>query len=1545
MDPIFELRTQKSEDDLLHYEERQMDMAEAYQQREADIKLNGEQLLKSKENTANKAAKLTADMPADDTAEKKSKKKKKKKAKLLAEQAKSAEEQTAQQMENGIIAASVMDEKAADELCLAKKAEFLQSTREFQEGMQEQERYAFIHSEHLSYEAQYEELAALKEQLERAKTEQSEPYQKYGTALMEMYQEFFTLQELCGKYNIEATATGALLLEQDETRPQNIQNALLAMQDKQDEKMQLIKHRADCIKAGILNILEEKPMTDEQASIVREYVQADHRDQFIQGNVGTLIEKERAQRAADKQLLEDGAANGYADLKPMLLADLKKIRDLDMQSLESCSTAELIERAEELQTLALAGSFAGEVTKYLDAQAGAERSTIDIVADGKKEEFSLKWKLLWAHAGRAKTLSMIQAYARGSLTQEHFSEEEQSAIREKCGLREEDAITGRDMLIYLKERLQIYEAQIPAAYNAYFKTKEAKNTFAEHKKARKEQAFIFPDFEHELDHKKKAVCAILNISDLKSWKVQGFYNEQKEMLQQLKEQRQDNAETDDKIKNWEKTLDYIEIAHALMGNKYYTLAGEKKELIKEPILRTINAVGGMQGVAEMGEAGYIEMCRKLAAGALSGQTATPEELAAYRKENRQGLAEYKKLMKLQYEALENRFHHKAPSVEYIVEHSAELNHIFGNAQVDNNLVLHSNEIIDIHNEEDMRLFHLVQVYHAMASYVNLVYNFCYDGQDYQTAHKLAAKLMEEDVRYSFEYLDRSERGMTEAEKHKQETELDELEKFRTAYIRMAHTDNNPKEENFQSLLMLEELDQYLEAHKDDTTPEIKMMRDMYHIASRDKEKEKDAWVRETNRQLKIQTNMDGFMLLYARYKAKAQPQQGILPLAEKLATLRVTPDMLSGEYIGQHSEELLASFEAIDAYERMLEEDQALRETIPADQRLAWEKNKKLYEQYRTYVNAYARSCCVDLESGEYLTKDTYLAEKDTFAGNLSEAKEQLLPKLKFSNGFESHAAQLADLSAQLEKEGSLTKELKAEALKALSDARIWLTDMDAYLKAPVEVMPEEFFDAKLMTFMSMFGYMERGLREAKEALAKSQKTAGSDRIFSELSEFSDSFQSFRQRIPGQAKELRNAIMESGQEKRLSLQDVVSYAQEVKTFTRDAQTRSVGGGTSEVLKFKEGEQLYFFKEDEKLQSFQESAEETLVLLQEDEIAGCFKKLIENAAETGVIDNDNMNSVANVAVKLFDEAGNLRDEQVTKLNHYLGSQNLQQYLMDEQNWEKWKRFAAALKKSFETARQVQDVGLQLDAGADMTARNYATERVAELLGVKDLIVRNQKAVVLEADGTVKKGFVMDGAQGKMAGAFKDEAKEKSKQGYHIYVEEKAQKQLLNLQILDNITGQKDRNTGNYFLVYDVDDAKKTITVKQVTGIDNDFAFGRAERIQFAPSQVYRKTADGYRFILEMMDKELYESMMAVSPELLAANMEGLIEPEYIKALTVRYEILRNSIKEAAQTKEDFFREKGKWGVASQNKAVMGEVYGTFLAQLLPREEQPERPAEE
>lgn len=122
---------------------------------------------------------------------------------------------------------------------------------------------------------------------------------------------------------------------------------------------------------------------------------------------------------------------------------------------------------------------------------------------------------------------------------------------------------------------------------------------------------------------------------------------------------------------------------------------------------------------------------------------------------------------------------------------------------------------------------------------------------------------------------------------------------------------------------------------------------------------------------------DSFDIMEARNIARDVAGQGTLPeLAKQLSEVHLTEEMLTPEYMTLHAVDLFASFKTMDAYEAMLRENPALEETVPAAQKFIWEKNKRFYTKYRSYVEQFARSRCVDAVNGEYLTKETYEAEK-----------------------------------------------------------------------------------------------------------------------------------------------------------------------------------------------------------------------------------------------------------------------------------------------------------------------------------------------------------------------------------------------------------------------------------------------------------------------------------------------------------------------------------------------------------------------------------------
>lgn len=667
--------------------------------------------------------------------------------------------------------------------------------------------------------------------------------------------------------------------------------------------------------------------------------------------------------------------------------------------------------------------------------------------------------------------------------------------------------------------------------------------------------------------------------------------------------------------------------------------------------------------------------------------------------------------------------------------------------------------------------------------------------------------------------------------------------------------------------------------------------------------EKEAKAKKAN----PEAGTDSFDILQAQLIAREQAGHDTFQeLAQKLSKLHVTEEMLTPEYMTFHAKELFASFEAMDAYSAMVRENPQLEETISDRQRFLWAKNRSFYKKYRNYVMTFARSRCVDTTEGTYLSEEQYQSEKGELTQKLSEEKQEIT---KVLGGFREYSQKVDEISRKIEGIKKLTKKDKTAVLKPLQECGEWLKDLTRYLAQPLVLSPEDFFDATLMTLMSMFGYIEKDLRETKKALGIANVNV--EGALDEINEISGTFMEFKERIPGIAQEFRRKVLEFGEEGEipLTLRDIVMEAQEIKSFHVEGQQQNVGDGASEVIRLREGDKVFYFKGDETLKSFPESVRELLLTLENEELRQTVGKRFQAILKGGTeIELRNFVEFSN----FIREDGSLNQDRFYEWNDPFRV-DLRPLILE--NPENWKRFAKAIFQKYVTADTAETGELLIDEGANMTARNFASERVAELMGQKGIIIRNRDAVIVDENGVQKKGFIMNQAEGAPAahvGKLADELH------YEIHFTAEAQKKLLNLQIIDIITGQIDRHMGNYFLQYDRDDEAKTFTVKGVTGIDNDFAFGRSVEMNSRNTGTIFTLDKKYQY--GMIDKEMYEAMMSVSPELLVTNLEGVIEPQYMNALKQRYTLVRQRIREAKEEADknggDFFREKGGWNEQSE-----------------------------
>ena len=1835
--------------------------------------------------------------------------------------------------------AATMDDKVADQLIASEQERLHSDIVRMRQDMSADPKFAFIHSQHLSNPYQYEAIEDVKSKMEGLIKLYPDRYAAHKAEIDWMYEEFFRLMEVNGVYQEPSTAITSMQFDTKKVSSKKLGKLLTRRADANNAKMMMIRDRADYIKAGIMHLLRGDALTETGSLVVREYMQTQDQREWermdAEAQAGTYADIYREKKAIFDTLAEDmfgdraqeiigGEAGRYMMLmepgqevhnrevlravlarkiagqmaragaeeaaagnrevgrlmKPLILPYLERMRDFDTKELEHCTDEELIARNEELQELDISWMQVSDAAKYPDPDDPQGRSIKEAFLGGDasaKALFTLKSSTVQAYALKARTLSMVKAYEKGVLTESCFIGEELRRMKSRCGLKEEEPLNMNQMLAFAKEKLTLAKSSQDVAYNSFFKTKEAYQRYV-NSSANIDTAH--PEYMQELDNVTKRAQEVLGIQETpEQTDLERYYRICKDRAAEIEREMEgadeaDAAQLQTELTELTRQMEMIQIQHALTRGRYCKVDDIHSPL-GEAIFRSYDSVESLPAFRNMSEEEFRDMCVRLSAGALQEDASVPERFDQYYEDNKEGLLIYKAHMRQHYEMLEERFHHRVPSVEYILEHKQEMSRLFANVQVDTHMVTGMRDLFDLTNPEDLRLYHLVLAYNAIGGYVeglpvmashmdsNMDFGQVRDSQmnlirqeqasiDYldqehalqepdlqavaaefaevsQTVQarkqELAQKVTDdkagaEAARQEIRRLAESYRGMcTEGDKdeftqigkaladydgcatfnvkscdstiaalqrlkaaleryqgvsagegeteerralaeqimEKTNAQLTQVQQLRDAMVQEETEGQKMRTrlEKLQSPLMVErfrqlaadaehivsadqktqitfmqrvmELGEYIEQYRGESSVFLTQFEGWFEFAKKRirfmaqakyravqglpgdgavldnkhvfvralesndprqfldaifekgkmssllqmadittaqwrSEERKESWQQieeaedlalerlntapkefqqgfvnayyekmaalaegvqqEINKTLgnlpaeiaaedkvlyatflvsQTQLGRDYIALtdlkgsystsesvaeLMAQYKRKHEEALGgltglnhqmtlaiikyrqqfeklgytqavddmhlrefqeefqdkeaiahaankqadsvsydilraqnrakeragrftIEELAEKLSALDVTKEMWEPDYMIAHMDELLLSFEVMDAYKTMVENNPALESELPDLQKMMWTNNRALYTRYRDYVTKFARSHCVDVVKGKYLSEESYEAEKEELQQDQTSKKEELRDLV---SGFGSYAQKVDAMAEQISGMKKLKKADKADVLKPLRETGLWLADLTRYLNQPLVLSDEDFFDMTIVTLMSMFGYIEKDLRTAGKKLSDAKGAGDVSGLLEQMKQISGTFAAFKERVPGHAQELRSSIVQSGEELPLTLRDIVVGVQDSKTFVqKGAKERMEGGAISEVLKVKEGEKVFFFKEDQISKSLLTNVEAILPILGNDALQQKYLEMIRNE------DFDTVYTVSEImtAMEMGNGFGSF-DGYVKALEGYLQTENLADYI--NQNREEWDRFSKEFQRHLNRESILNHEQLLINPGANLTARNYATERVAEMFGQKNLIIRNREAVLIEENGVQRKGFVMDQAEGIPASALGKMSQELK---YKINITGEAQKKLLNLQILDNIIGQVDRHMGNYFVEYDRDDEAKTLTVKNVTGIDNDMSFGQSMVIGGLNTPSILKPIDekNGKYLPGMIDREMYDALMSVSEELLATNLENVIEPEYLDALKERFKKVKESIRaakiEAEKNGIDFFRENDGWNEES------------------------------
>jgi len=240
-----------------------------------------------------------------------------------------------------------------------------------------------------------------------------------------------------------------------------------------------------------------------------------------------------------------------------------------------------------------------------------------------------------------------------------------------------------------------------------------------------------------------------------------------------------------------------------------------------------------------------------------------------------------------------------------------------------------------------------------------------------------------------------------------------------------------------------------------------------------------------------------------------------------------------------------------------------------------------------------------------------------------------------------------------------------------------------------------------------------------------------------------------------------------------------------------------------------------------------------------------------------------------------------------------------------------------------ATQVNDLmapmGLTDEGGEiNMTRRNVATSRMANLLGLGHLVARSQTAEIYDKKtGQIIRGNLMDQAAGeefdtaakKFAGIYKKKKGEEPRDSMNAF-SGGFQKDLMNLQVLDVLCGQTDRHQSN--MMYKFDEESGTLTGLQA--FDNDASFGLNLDVVHAAYEnrhdrrVYNEAGD---MVLPYMDAALAERIEALSPEMVRYALKDLLRESEIEAAVARLQKMQGAIARARENTPEKLLQDDQW----------------------------------
>ncbi len=206
------------------------------------------------------------------------------------------------------------------------------------------------------------------------------------------------------------------------------------------------------------------------------------------------------------------------------------------------------------------------------------------------------------------------------------------------------------------------------------------------------------------------------------------------------------------------------------------------------------------------------------------------------------------------------------------------------------------------------------------------------------------------------------------------------------------------------------------------------------------------------------------------------------------------------------------------------------------------------------------------------------------------------------------------------------------------------------------------------------------------------------------------------------------------------------------------------------------------------------------------------------------------------------------------------------------------------------------GAMVKEGTNISDRNVAVSIMARTLGLRSIVAESEIAEV-EVNGKRIRGIIMEEAKGEN---LRMVLKRNKEEGRRTRYAPEAMKQLSNLQIFDLLCGQVDRKPDNYVVTVErqADDSDMVTGIK---AIDNDMSCGMVDYMEDVVTGLTVKsrrmvkgflqelpamTDDDGRLILEAVDKDLRDRLLALSPRFIDFQLTGILSAEERDAMKKR-----------------------------------------------------------